>query len=644
MWEKVVPWVVGLLFLIEMHPATSQEDSLRSALKAVNRLQKDLSDNRGYEDYYFTDDYYPTPSERRNLEREIFGQLQNGGDLNNDMQKWGMKKRFSSSFRERILEENNDEDNKKSLSDMFLNQLHSRENLAEDDPDYPELLKEVLDSYGNQENFYRNDRYDKRYFPFDYYPNLGYNNVGMKKRSRPDTYMYVPNYEPREDYDRYVETLEIPSQYLDSQRFKERNNADLVNYQMKKRFKVSKRSSPEKKSTKKDLVKTDAKVEEDLSNIFIKAHKAKLRDSPKKPTKTESSHINPKGDPHVLSSTEKKTNETLKGKHQPDKKLISSLNKETITLDSKQTPLHIEKKSINWSDYFGIDKRKPSSDLDNEWLIERYHKAVAMASKRDPDLSTSKNDEKEAEAVEFLHDDNKQTRSSNINIDKVDTDLKDVEESLIDETLKYTGAHEGVVDSKDVQNVKDKVISQLAAAYNLEKMRQALGEYKNSISKQKFQMKQTDDEKEISGNHQQESEENDERASIKCAEDDEACLEKNTFNQGSSSCSKIQNMCKDQAVDFLGIYNHLLTSSCTYHQTCLLCNENSWFSPTRECNQLFLEKANSVCLGDHICQRVARNSIQHLVNLNKAVVLDSEDCSQYCWEQFTKPHKHAKTT
>lgn len=42
---------------------------------------------------------------------------------------------------------------------------------------------------------------------------------------------------------------------------------------------------------------------------------------------------------------------------------------------------------------------------------------------------------------------------------------------IIDNVLKYTGAHEGITDPAELQRVRQKVIDQLWIAYNLEKMR-----------------------------------------------------------------------------------------------------------------------------------------------------------------------------
>lgn len=65
-------------------------------------------------------------------------------------------------------------------------------------------------------------------------------------------------------------------------------------------------------------------------------------------------------------------------------------------------------------------------------------------------------------------------------IDDMDKKLKTIEDLIIDETIKYTGAHEGISDPEDIRKLKDHVISRLATAYNLEKMRRALEKLRQS--------------------------------------------------------------------------------------------------------------------------------------------------------------------
>jgi hypothetical protein len=68
----------------------------------------------------------------------------------------------------------------------------------------------------------------------------------------------------------------------------------------------------------------------------------------------------------------------------------------------------------------------------------------------------------------------------------MDAKLRNIEDVIVNEALKYTGAHEGTSDTKEIQEVKDKVLAHLATAYSLEKMRQALREFKSSLLAQKM--------------------------------------------------------------------------------------------------------------------------------------------------------------
>jgi len=77
-------------------------------------------------------------------------------------------------------------------------------------------------------------------------------------------------------------------------------------------------------------------------------------------------------------------------------------------------------------------------------------------------------------------------QSEETRIDNMDAKLHNIEDVIVNEALKYTGAHEGTTDAKEIQEVKDKVLANLATAYNLEKMRQALREFKSSLLAEKM--------------------------------------------------------------------------------------------------------------------------------------------------------------
>lgn len=212
------------------------------------------------------------------------------------------------------------------------------------------------------------------------------------------------------------------------------------------------------------------------------------------------------------------------------------------------------KKSIDWSDYFGLDRRKKSNQqLDNEWLLNRYHKAINLANKRkEYPLKSFHNHDQPAKKSSInpsttTSTTKTTTKDASVTADdkkiaEMDTKLKTMEDTIVDDAIKYTGAHEGISDSKEIQEVKDKVISRLAAAYSLEKMRNALNEYKLSVAKERDRLNQqqqqqdgdvdflTEDKRTVARKQAvDESRENVPEGdnNIKCAHGNEDCQEQN---------------------------------------------------------------------------------------------------------------------
>lgn len=86
------------------------------------------------------------------------------------------------------------------------------------------------------------------------------------------------------------------------------------------------------------------------------------------------------------------------------------------------------------------------------------------------------------------HDEVSERKPSGLNEEKLQNmnqKLKNIEDLIIDETVKYTGSHEGVSNPEEIQKLKDHVISRLATAYSLEKMRRALDKLKQSVDNER---------------------------------------------------------------------------------------------------------------------------------------------------------------
>lgn len=96
-----------------------------------------------------------------------------------------------------------------------------------------------------------------------------------------------------------------------------------------------------------------------------------------------------------------------------------------------------QKKSVDWSQYFGLDRKKKSSRVEEELTPEK--------------------------------------------IDKMDKKLQLIEDAVLSETVKYTGSQTDVTSIADLRRIKENVMSNLAIAYSLEKMRQALNTLRQSI-------------------------------------------------------------------------------------------------------------------------------------------------------------------
>ncbi|XP_022915227.1 uncharacterized protein [Onthophagus taurus] len=589
----------------------AEEGSLRSALNAISKRQQDLGDYPKY-----SDDFYNDP-ERYLAENGNDLAFLNSPDKNNQDYKDsiyeysaddGDNKIISSAFRERIEEDKSRQKEKfENLASGDLNEINS----SDDNADYLEFLHELWEKYGRNYpeilNYYMGIHANKgdikkRSHPH-HYTGLGLDSVGMKKRS----------YKPNEAAD-YLYLINYP-------------NKD--DYSISKRFPVTKRSSsnyypipytnefnkPVKRSPKKEVTptKTDPKVAQDLSNIFNPEHKHHPTEKPvTKPKRTEHVSENETTKKSQVTTSSTTTTSTTSTTKRPDSDAEKG--------DGK--PIQLKKKSIDWSDYFGIDRKKKSDNLDNEWLMERYHKAVAMASKRDK------------------QDTNQKTTEEKIN--EMDTKLKNIEYAIVDDALKFTGAHEGAVDSKEIQEVKDRVISQLATAYSLEKMRRALGEYRKSVLKERSRMNNREkndkiDEKRLSvprksAEMEKEMDEEEFDNNIKCTDENCSKDKYGEMRDGNTLeyCPKVQRVCSEVAT-VLGHYGKIFEPACAMHQMCLLCADNSWFSPTRQCNMLFLNKTDYLCNDDMECREMARHSVRYLLDVNHLLRSEPPDtCELVC--------------
>ncbi|XP_014256150.1 uncharacterized protein LOC106670383 [Cimex lectularius] len=312
-------------------------------------------------------------------------------------------------------------------------------------------------------------------------------------------------------------------------------------------------SEPLERKKKSDK-KTDPKVSAELNNIFDDSN--------------NKSETNTTQQPHTTPGQKEQTIEASVAK-----------------------PVEIKKKSINWSDYFGYDRKKKSMD----WMVDQYSKP-------------------------YMNPYSKKKRP-----DDMDSKMRAMEDLIVDEAIKYTGAHEGMRDSKEIQEVKDKVMAQLAAAYSLEKMRRALNEFKTSIAMQKTNAPPSHavPMPKLSPNHH--SQPTGKYEKKEKAESTQGKLEKKESHDISNelkprihpsissistkvveevdNCPVLQELemrCR-QICFMAGDRQEVFLPLCNIHQMCYLCGPELRASSPRECDEAFANEAEEMCDDDSAC-------------------------------------------
>ncbi|OWR45471.1 hypothetical protein KGM_215739 [Danaus plexippus plexippus] len=348
--------------------------------------------------------------------------------------------------------------------------------------------------------------------------------------------------------------------------------------------------------------------------------------------------------------------------------------------NTEEKPIKLKKKSIDWSDYFGIDKRLKKSfngninedrlkkqyfDTFNKEVVyplnsfrsHNYAKRNFMPPKNKDIPMNSMNNARSLTMLEEKRSLNSES-TDETKLDNIDKKLKNMEGLIVDEALNYSNIGEEL-DSKEEQEMKEKLLSRLAAAYSLEKMRKALKEFKQSLQIQKAsglhrshdsEMKEkkvaVKKERVMMGNEIPEITKNNDKNDD--FEDEQGAGHylngriEEQLSEGymggsgrhrtpimstvssTGECpvlSKIVQRCR--GVDLLaGDRGQLFLPLCSLHQICYLCGE----APPTTCDLVFLSEADSTCEGDTGCQQAARSALMALRELhdNLADELDGE--------------------
>ncbi|KAM3967682.1 LOW QUALITY PROTEIN: uncharacterized protein ACR2FA_011235 [Aphomia sociella] len=518
-----------------------------------------------------------------------------------------------------------------------------------------------------------------------------------------------------DDKDDLREEYAIAFQPLDDDTLSDLADEDQYSYEpVEKRFPVTKRSSgsysmPKKRfasnQNKRELFKTfrsssgtDPKILKDLSRIFGESESNIIKNPVKRSSDhEESSHeVKPPIVPVInKNSTHEHHNVTELDEdshehhghniHHPGMTGKEEEHPHHHDQEEKDKPINIKKKSIDWSDYFGIDKRSKNSlpfvnDVTQDRLRKQYfdtfNKEVIYplntfrkhSNVKRNYVQSKPNEETEiqmdsAQAISVRDDDKRNTVTDNDEkLDNIDRKLKTMEGLIVDEALHYSNVGEDL-DSKEEQEMKEKLLSRLAAAYSLEKMRKALKEFKQSLQTQKTESMlaaspmPTDETKSKRGAVKKEKVEmnSNEIPSFNRGHDSNDDFEgeqgaghylngkiEEQFSEGymggsgrhrtpvistvgaAGSCpvlAKIVQRCR--GVDMLaGDRGQLFLPLCSLHQICYLCGE----APPTTCDLVFLSEADTTCEGDMSCQRAARSTLMALRELHDSLAdeLDGE--------------------
>ncbi|XP_063993160.1 uncharacterized protein LOC135170910 [Diachasmimorpha longicaudata] len=592
--------LVGLALATSPVPHQTSEDSLRSALNAVTRKQRSLD---GLPQDYYGDlrsfKYHGEPE--RKFEREEIpemdededdleflplenGQLENIGvgyrGFNNKRLERALmdyletapiqRETGSSLFRERERTgarkrtPNSDylNGNDRELARLFLEELQNSPPYGED-PEDPEYLPiEALQSLYDRYRMEQNNKFDG--------PGpMPWGEFLAKDRSREDDEIDFPEGERPQRPKNYLLYQVLPTQRrnVNGRYPLGRDYRDLV-----KRFPVAKRSV---KSFPLTSQSTDPKVAQDLGALFgPQSSESNKTQGQKLQTKLnhngDTSHMH--GMEHMHQHTSERpvpfTTDTTTSRQErlKDKPKAGS---------TKERLIEVKKKSVDWSQYFGIDRRRKkaallarpgSQEQDDEWMLQRYYRAMADKLKAPPrDVERTGGERRDK-------------------LDQMDEKLRNVKNVIIEDAVRYSAADTDA----DSQDVKDVVMARMAAAYSVEKMRKALNEFRNSIAAQRESPRNSPTKNNSSNGDKDNVGEpgGNEKRSSNAIEDEGSPYE--GFDEGKfTPCPEleaIERNCKPAKNLVSGLF-----VPCVMHQICIACDDEE------DCMGVFAMEAARVC-------------------------------------------------
>ncbi|XP_071441379.1 eukaryotic translation initiation factor 5B [Hetaerina americana] len=320
------------------------------------------------------------------------------------------------------------------------------------------------------------------------------------------------------------------------------------------------------------------------------------------------------------------------------------------------------KKSVDWSQYFGIDRRRKKSGAEHsekekgeedekrkregeggkekekeregeeekldDWLLNQYYKTLAMSTnivKRGGPARSRMPHAGVAPAVVEAEE------TDEGGLDAMDGKLRRVEDAIVEEAIKDTGAHMGGPDGS-AEGVRERVLSRLAAVYSLEKMRKALTEFKANLREEEEDDEQEGEAPALGKGRPMPKEpsdvlemERDRRRGREGAEGafmgpplaaaepmsegymgGRAPMESNEVSGGE--CPALERLATNcQGIgDLAGDYQHLFLDLCNWHEVCYICGSSASSNGISSCDITFLREVDSLCHGHEGCRQSGR--------------------------------------
>lgn len=144
-------------------------------------------------------------------------------------------------------------------------------------------------------------------------------------------------------------------------------------------------------------------------------------------------------------------------------------------VDGSNLKIELKKKSIDWSNYFGYDRKYVIIFLNYyltiliNILINDNNVFILLNFRKKSIENIPSEDTILNQYIRTYEKENEANEENTINLK--DEKLMWLEDTLINNALKYTGANQGTNDPEEINNVKNQVLANLNQAYYIEKLR-----------------------------------------------------------------------------------------------------------------------------------------------------------------------------